>query len=70
VELIVWLGDEAAAQLVSELPEDQADAIRAHVLEDRPYDEIAAAGRTSEAAVRKRVSRGLSALRARMEGYR
>ena len=70
VELIVWLGDETASQLVSELPEDQADAIRARVLEDRPYDEIAAAGRTSEAAVRKRVSRGLSALRARMGGYR
>ena len=66
VELIVWLGDEVASQLVSELPEDQANAIRAHVLEDRPYSEIAAAGRTSEAAVRKRVSRGLTALRTRM----
>ena len=70
VELIVWLGDEVAAQLVSELPEDQADAVRAHVLEDRPYREIAAAGHTSEAAVRKRVSRGLSALRTRMGGDR
>jgi len=70
VELIVWLGDEVASQLVSELPEDQADAIRDYVLEDRPYSEIAAAARTSEAAVRKRVSRGLSALRMRMGGDR
>ena len=70
VELIVRLGEEVAAQIVDGLPADQAEAIRAHVLDDRPYGEIAAAGATSEAVVRKRVSRGLSALRARMGGDR
>ncbi len=69
-ELIVRLGEEVAAQVVDGLPADQAAAVRAHVLDDRPYREIAAAGGTSEAVVRKRVSRGLSALRARMGGNR
>ena len=41
-ELIRWLGEEVATQLVEELPEDQREAVRAHVLEDRGYAEIAA----------------------------
>lgn len=65
-ELITMLGRDAAWQLIDELPPDQRDAVRAHVLEDRPYDEIAVDARTSEAVVRKRVSRGLGALRQRM----
>ena len=65
-ELIAWLGEEVALQLVSELPAEQREAVRAHVLEDRDYGDIARAGMTSEATVRKRVSRGLSALRGRM----
>ena len=40
-EMIEWLGEEVALQLVSELPADQRDAIRAHVLEDRDYGDIA-----------------------------
>ena len=70
VELIRWLGEEVALQLVSELPADQREAVRAHVLEDRDYGDIARAEMTSEATVRKRVSRGLSALRARAGGIR
>ena len=69
-EMIEWLGEEVALQLVSELPADQRDAIRAHVLEDRDYGDIARDQMTSEATVRKRVSRGLSALRTRAGGIR
>jgi DNA-directed RNA polymerase specialized sigma24 family protein len=36
------------------------------VLEDRGYDEIAAAERVSEPTARQRVSRGLAALRAHL----
>jgi RNA polymerase sigma factor (sigma-70 family) len=64
--LIAMLGRDAAWQLIDELPPEQRDAVRAHVLEDRPYAEIALDADTSEAVVRKRVSRGLGALRQRM----
>ena len=66
VEMIAMLGRDAAWQLIDELPPDQRDAVRAHVLEDRAYGEIAIASDTSEAVVRKRVSRGLGALRSRL----
>jgi RNA polymerase sigma-70 factor (ECF subfamily) len=52
------------------LAEDQRTAIRAHIVEERPYAEIAARERVSEAVVRKRVSRGLAAVRARMGARR
>jgi RNA polymerase sigma factor (sigma-70 family) len=69
-ELIRLLGEEVASQLVDELPPEQRDAIRAHVLEDEDYGEIARRAAISEAAVRKRVSRGLGALRNRLGGAR
>jgi RNA polymerase sigma factor (sigma-70 family) len=55
-----------ARVLVERLAPDQRDAITAHVLEERSYDEIAAELNTSQAVVRKRVSRGLAAMRQRM----
>ena len=48
------------------LPEDQRAAVRARIVEDHDYDEIAATQSISEPAARQRVSRGLAALRARM----
>jgi RNA polymerase sigma-70 factor (ECF subfamily) len=69
-ELITMLGRDAAWQLIDELPPDQREAVRAHVLDDRPYADIAVASDTSEAVVRKRVSRGLGALRQRMGARR
>jgi len=48
------------------LAPDQRDAVRAHFVEDRSYAEIASAQHVSEAVVRKRVSRGLAALRERI----
>jgi RNA polymerase sigma factor (sigma-70 family) len=57
------LGESA---LLEGLPEAQADAVRAHVVEERGYGEIADELRTSEAVVRKRVSRGLATARRRI----
>jgi RNA polymerase sigma factor (sigma-70 family) len=65
-ELITVLGRDAAWQLIDELPPEQREAVRAHVLDDQPYSQIAIAAETSEAVVRKRVSRGLGALRQRI----
>jgi RNA polymerase sigma factor (sigma-70 family) len=59
---------DSVAALVRELPSDQREAIQAHVIEERGYDEIAAELETSEAVVRKRVSRGLAAIRRRLGG--
>ena len=69
-EMIRLLGDEVATQMVEELPAEQRDAIRAHVLDGRDYSEIAHRENLSEATVRKRVSRGLQVLRDRAGGTR
>jgi RNA polymerase sigma-70 factor (ECF subfamily) len=62
---------DASAQLLKEgleaLPSDQREAVLARVLEEQDYAEIAHHARTSESVVRKRVSRGLAGLRARLE---
>ncbi len=55
-----------ASALLDVLAPEQRDAVRAHVLEGRGYREIAEAEHTSETVVRKRVSRGLAAVRQRM----
>jgi RNA polymerase sigma factor (sigma-70 family) len=60
--------DRTASALVAGLAPDQRDAVVAHVVQERSYEEIAGALGTSEAVVRKRVSRGLQALRRRMGG--
>ena len=49
------------------LPSDQAEAVRARIVDEREYDDIARELRTSEAVVRKRVSRGLGSLRRHVE---
>ncbi|HEV3071418.1 MAG TPA: RNA polymerase sigma factor [Solirubrobacteraceae bacterium] len=59
--------DDAVLALVGELPSGQRDAVLGRVVEDRSYRELAAELRCSEAVIRKRVSRGLHTLRARME---
>jgi RNA polymerase sigma-70 factor (ECF subfamily) len=65
-DMIELLARDSAASLVDSLPTDQRDAVRAHVLEDVAYADIAAATATAEATIRKRVSRGLDALRHRV----
>ena len=48
-------------------PPDQREAVTAHVLDERSYEEIALQAQTSQATVRQRVSRGLRTLRDRIE---
>ena len=52
-----------AVELVSELPPEQEQAVRARVIDERDYADIAKDLRCSEAVVRKRVSRGLAQMR-------
>lgn len=59
--------DSGLAAALEALPPDQREAVRAHVLEEHSYAEIAAQLQCSQAVVRKRVSRGLTGLRQTME---
>ena len=52
-------------QLADLLPADQLEALRARVIDERDYEEIARDLECSEAVVRKRVSRALRTLRTR-----
>jgi RNA polymerase sigma-70 factor (ECF subfamily) len=49
------------------LPAEQREAIRARILDEQSYREIATRLRTSQLVVRKRVSRGLATLREELE---
>jgi RNA polymerase sigma-70 factor (ECF subfamily) len=63
------LADEVTVvELLEELPSDQRTAVRARLLDERSYDDIALAEGVSKAAIRKRVSRGLAGLRQRVGG--
>jgi RNA polymerase sigma factor (sigma-70 family) len=53
--------------LLERLPPDQQEAVRARILDELPYQEIAERLQTSELVIRKRVSRGLASLRERLE---
>jgi RNA polymerase sigma factor (sigma-70 family) len=50
------------------LPKSQRDAVRAHVLDEQPYSDLAKQLGVPEATVRQRVSRGLTRLRTAIEG--
>jgi RNA polymerase sigma factor (sigma-70 family) len=67
VERIEALDRGPALELVEALPPDEQEAVRARVVDEREYAEIAKDLRCSEAVVRKRVSRGLARMRDRME---
>jgi RNA polymerase sigma factor (sigma-70 family) len=60
-------GDVEVASLVEELPDDQRRAITARVVDEREYQDIANELHLTSAGVRKRVSRGLAALRGRVK---
>jgi RNA polymerase sigma factor (sigma-70 family) len=57
--------DDATVALQS-LPPDQREAVHARVVAEQDYAAIAAASRSTEPAVRQRVSRGLATLRKRL----
>lgn len=63
-------GELPATLALGELPAAQSDAVRARVVEDEDYDEIAARLECSPSVVRQRVSRGLRTMRAAMEEER
>ncbi len=54
-------------RLLAQLPAPQRDAVRARVLDERSYVEIAVEMDCSEAVVRQRVHRGLDRLRERLK---
>ena len=58
---------ERALSLLERLPAAQREAVRARVLEDRGYGELAGELGCSEQVVRQHVSRGLKRLRALIE---
>lgn len=60
-------GDQWVSELLKRLPPDQQQAVRARILDELPYPEIARKLQTSELVIRKRVSRGLANLRERLE---
>ena len=67
VEELASRGDRAQLdRLLNQLPGSQRDAVRARVLDERSYAEIAGEMACSEAVVRQRVHRGLSRLRERL----
>jgi RNA polymerase sigma factor (sigma-70 family) len=67
LERVVALASQDALTLLDDLPAQQADAVRARVLDDRDYADLAAELNCSESVVRQRVSRGLARLRALLE---
>jgi RNA polymerase sigma-70 factor (ECF subfamily) len=69
-ELIEDEFEDSSAELLGQLPDDQRRAVRARVLADLPYSRIAADEDVSAEVVRKRVSRALSTLRARLQEER
>jgi len=55
---------------LDELPAGQREAIRAYVIDERPYADVARRLGVPETTVRQRVSRGLARLRTTLEGPR
>jgi RNA polymerase sigma factor (sigma-70 family) len=69
-EQLAWIERESGSELersLSQLPPEQREAIELRVLEEEPYAAIAAGVGCSEQVVRQRVSRGLAALRRRIQ---
>jgi RNA polymerase sigma factor (sigma-70 family) len=63
-ERVVALGHgERLVGMLAELPVEQREAVKARVLDERSYTQIASAYGVGEATIRKRVSRGLATLR-------
>ena len=62
--------DPGVARWLETLDHDQREAVRAHVVDERSYEEIAEREHVSQAVVRKRVSRGLAVVRERMGNHR
>ena len=66
IETLASLDGQSLA-LLDGLPPGQREAVRAHVLDERSYRDIAGELELSELVIRKRVSRGLSTLKRQLE---
>ena len=66
VDLLERTAAMPTLELLETLTPEQRTAIEAHHVEDRGYAEIAAQLECSESVIRKRVSRGLAAMRAEL----
>jgi RNA polymerase sigma factor (sigma-70 family) len=66
VDALASAAGSAVLAAVEDLPEAERDAVRARIVEERDYRELAVQLRCSESVVRQRVSRGLARVRARM----
>ena len=64
VEALASQAHSAVLAAVEALPESERDAVRARIVDERGYDELAVQLRCSESVVRQRVSRGLARVRA------
>jgi RNA polymerase sigma-70 factor (ECF subfamily) len=60
------IGGPDVLRLLERLPSAERDAVRARVIDERSYPELAAQLQITESNARKRVSRGLAALRAEL----
>jgi RNA polymerase sigma factor (sigma-70 family) len=59
--------DQWVTEVLRGLAPEQQQAIRARILDELPYQQIAQRLQTSELVIRKRVSRGLATLREQLE---
>ena len=66
IEILDAAASAPAVELLDTLAPEQREAVLAHHVEERGYAEIATELRCSESVIRKRVSRGLSAMRAQL----
>ena len=66
VEALASSARSAVLEAVEALPANEREAVRARIIEQREYREVAADLRCSESVVRQRVSRGLSRVRSQM----
>ena len=66
LEILETTAQGTTLELLETLGPEQRDAIKAHHLEERGYTEIAAELHCSESVIRKRVSRGLTALQVQL----
>jgi RNA polymerase sigma-70 factor (ECF subfamily) len=67
VARLVQLAEGPAVRALEDLPGEQRDAITGRVLEDRTYRDLEVALQCSQSLIRQRVSRGLRAMRDRLE---
>ncbi|MBV8710858.1 MAG: RNA polymerase sigma factor [Solirubrobacterales bacterium] len=66
VDELAGAADQPVLELVEQLPGGQRQAIRARVLEEREYGQVARELNCSELVARQRVSRGLARLRGQL----